>query len=194
MRIIPRLIFSGSLLVLGACSTPEDKPPSGQNIEIKEGNGSISLSVPVSRLTMTMPKNNWNRKDMSALGGGTKNPRYFYFEDKTQASLIMSGWFEPAQLFKGVPAMWEEETRSWKKGGLPEPVNISFQKLGSWDTVMYDHNLGNAVNSHVRAHWVKSGTWIDIHISTTANKSSAENRAKLKAVLKDISVVEKDSR
>ncbi|MFN0317670.1 MAG: hypothetical protein ACKVQA_21810 [Burkholderiales bacterium] len=191
MRIVQKFLFLAALLLVGACSAPGEKSPPGQSIEIREANGNLSLSVPVSRLTMTMPKSNWSRKDKSALGGGTKNPRYFYFEDKTQASLIMSGWFEPAQLFKGVPAIWEEDTKSWKKGGLPEPVNISFEKLNGWDAVMYDHNLRNAVSSHVRAHWVRSGTWIDVHISTTTNKSSAENRAKLKAVLKDIAVVEK---
>jgi hypothetical protein len=177
------------LFLVGACSTTEGTRRT-ESIEIKEAGDSYSLSVPLSRITMTLPKGNWSLKDKN-IGGGTSNPRYFYFEDNKEASLILSGWFEPARLFKGVPKHWEEDTQAWKKRGLPEPVNVSFEKLGGWDAVLYDHHFGNTVNSHLRAHWVQSGTWIDIHLSTTTNRSSAENRKKLRSLLRGISIAEK---
>lgn len=193
MQIFQKSLFVAALLFVGACSGTGEKRPPDQSIEISEANGSYRLSVPESRLTMTMAKSNWSPRDKSSMGGATRNPRYFYFEDGIQASLFLSGWFEQDHLFKGVPALWEQDTKSWKKAGLPKPINVSFEKFGGWDTVMYDHVFGNALSSHVRAHWVRSGTWIDVHISTTTNNSSAENRAKLKALLSDISVSEKAS-
>ena len=56
---------------------------------------------------------------------------------------------------------------------------------------MYDQVFSGIVSSHVRAHWVQAGTWIDLHLSTTTERSSAENRKKLKELLRTISVTEK---
>ena len=190
-QTIQRSLVAATLLALAACVGPGAKRPPGQDIEIKQANGSYSLSVPASRLTMTLPQSNWSRKDKSSLGGATASPRYFYFEDSKEAGLQLSGWFEPEQRFKGVRAMWEQDSKGFKQSGLPEPANVAFEKLGGWDTVMYDHTLGPLLSSHVRAHWVRAGTWIDLHISVTTAKSSAENRAKLRALLKDISISEK---
>lgn len=189
MQFICKLLLIAMLVLASACSTTGGASPTA-SIEVKEATDSYRLSVPVSQLTMTLPKGNWSPKDKS-IGGGTSNPRYFYFEDKKEASLILSGWFEPARLFIGVSELWEKDTQRWKKEGLPQPINVSFETLGAWDTVMYDHNFGNAVSSHLRAHWVQSGTWIDIHLSTTTYKSSVENRKALRSLLRGISVSRK---
>jgi hypothetical protein len=189
MQFICKLLLITMLVLVSACSTTGGARPTA-SIEIKEADDSYRLSVPVSQLTMTLPKGNWSPKDKS-MGGGTSNPRYFYFQDKKEASLILSGWFEPDRLFIGVSKLWEKDTQSWKKDGLPQPINVSFEKLGGWDTVMYDHTLGNLVSSHVRAHWVQSGTWIDIHLSTTTARSSVENRKALRSLLRGISVSQK---
>ena len=191
MQFVYKSSLVALLFLVSACSTTGGARPA-ESIEIKEANDSYRLSVPVSQLAMTLPKGNWSLKDKS-IGGETSNPRYFYFVDKKEASLILSGWFEPDRLFTGVPKLWEKDTQSWKKGGLPQPINVSFEKLGGWDTVMYDHNLDNLVSSHLRAHWVQSGTWIDLHLSTTTNRSSTENREKLRSLLRGISVSEKGS-
>lgn len=181
--------FAASILAAACAGTG---PRSKEALEISESSTSYRLSVPVSQLTLTVPRGNWARQDKSALGGGTANPRYFYFEDASDESLILSGWFEPDRLFSGSAAkQWQKDAAALKKTPAPEPVNVTFEKIGGWDTVMYDHLLGKVVSSHMRAHWVQAGTWIDIHISTTTERSSADNRKKLKSLLRAITVTEK---
>jgi len=188
MRFACKWYLVAVLFLVGACSTPGGGP--SDRIEITAADHGYMLSVPASRLTMTLPKGNWSRKQKD-IGGGTSNPRYFYFEDGKEESLILSGWFEPDGRFEGVPAYWEKGKKAFKERGLPEPVNVSFEKLGGWDTVMYDQNFGKIVSTHMRAHWVQSGTWIDLHLSTTTNGPSADNRKKLRSLLRGISISEK---
>ena len=121
---VSQSLLAATLLLVSVCSVTWGAPPN-ESIEIREAGDRYSLSVPVSRLMMTLPKNNWSPK-VKSIGGGTNNPRYFYFADQREASLLLSGWFEPDRLFTGVRQLWEKDTQSWKKRGLPEPVNISF--------------------------------------------------------------------
>ena len=184
------ILVAAALLLAGACSTPA--PRSNEALQVSETSSAYKLSVPVSQLAMTLPRGNWSHKDKSPLGGGTSNPRYFYFEDQKEESLILSGWFEPDRLFTGSAAkQWEKDLPGLKKAKLPPPVNIAFERVGGWDTVMYDQVFSGIVSSHMRAHWVQAGTWIDLHLSTTSERSSAENRRKLKALVRAISVTEK---
>jgi len=193
MRTTKVIVALGAAVLAAACSTTSG-PRSNESIEVTETKSAYRLSVPISQLALTLPRANWSRKDKSALGGGTANPRYFYFEDAKEESLILSGWFEPDRLFSGsATKQWERDAAGLKKTKLPQPVNVSFEKISGWDTVLYDQIFSGVVSSHMRAHWVQAGTWIDIHISTTSDSSSAENRKKLRAVLRGISVVEKGS-
>jgi hypothetical protein len=48
----------------------------------------------------------------------------------------------------------------------PPAGAIVKKKALTGDAVMYDHVMGNAVSSHVRACWVQAGTWIGLHLST----------------------------
>jgi hypothetical protein len=188
MRTTNLIAAAVASLLAAACSTSGGLP-ANESIEIADTGSAYRLSVPVSQVTLTLPRGNWSRRDKSALGGGTANPRYFYFEDGKEESLILSGWFEPDRLFSGSAAkQWEKDAAGLKKASLPKPVNVSFEKIGGWDTVLYDQMFSGVVSSHIRAHWVQAGTWIDIHLSTTTYSSSAENRKKLRAVLRGISV------
>ena len=83
------ILITAVLFLGGACSTPA--PRSTEAIQISETKSAYQLSVPVSQLAMTLPRGDWSRKDRSALGDGTRNPRYFYFEDEKEESLILSG-------------------------------------------------------------------------------------------------------
>ena len=161
--------------------------PRPDALQVASLDTSYELSVPVSRLVMTIPKGKLTRGPAAA---GNNHPRYFYFLDGV---LQVSGWFEPAEKFRGVPSFWEGETRAWQSRGLPEPLNVSFGKVGEWDAVFYDMAMpgGTSSNTHIRAHWVQSGTWIDLHLSLTSPRPAAEARAELQSFLQTIQVREK---
>jgi hypothetical protein len=161
-------------------------------LAIVESAGNYVLSVPVSRLVMTIPKGGLTMK-VNRGGGAADSPRYFYFEDKNSA-LIITGWFESDQGFPGIKQFWANETAAWKRGGLPEARDVTFVQLGDWNGVLYEIDSPIGKNSHIRAHWVQAGTWIDIHLSLTADLPQKEIRAKLQDVLKTIRVAERPSR
>lgn len=174
-------------LLADARHSAEAAPPRRDALQLRDLGQSYELSVPVSRLVMTIPK--------SAMGsakrqrGASNHPRYFYFSG---GGLNVSGWFEPASGFRGIKPFWEQETAVWEKRGLPPPVDTAFSRIGQWDTVIYDIAFPSGSNSHIRAHWVQAGTWIDIHLSLTANRPSAETRAQLTELLKRIAVRERN--
>jgi hypothetical protein len=174
----------------GAATANTPRPDALQVAALDTG---YELSVPVSRLVMTIPKAGLTRAT-NAFGGAADNPRYFNFTDSGRG-LTLSGWFEPEQKFHGVQAFWESETRAWKERGLPAPRNVAFAKYGNWDTVLYEHDLpgssAGSSNAHIRAHWVQSGTWIDVHLSLTSQRPAAEARDALQAFLESLQVKEK---
>ena len=75
--------------------------------------------------------------------------------------------------------------------GLPKPRNALFVKFDHWDAIVFDLDIQGVTNSHIRAHWLQAGTWIDIHLSITTDKSSDDARSQLEALLKTIAVTEK---
>lgn len=177
------------LIALGA-ATPgfADEVSPDSRIAVTKAKGGYELTVPLSKLVMNIPGNLEQRTDTP--GFSENGPRYFYLEDKSQG-LIISGWFEPEQRFPGVKQLWESDTAAWKKNNVPDPLNVVFGTVGKWQTIAYDNDLPGTNNTHLRAHWVGSGTWIDIHLSLTSKLSSKEGRAKLEAILKTIQVREK---
>jgi hypothetical protein len=185
-----------TMLKNAACSsdraslpTVRDDAAGADAIQIDQREDHFFLTVPMSRLILSIPKGNLlYRKTPST--SKAAHPRYFYFEDPA-LNMIISGWFEPEKNFAGVKKVWEEDTLAWKKNRLPDPVNVSFMKIGNWDTVLYDIESPEYVNSHIRAHWLQADTWIDIHVSITTNKSNQNAKLKPDALLRSFSVTEK---
>jgi len=159
------------------------------SLEITEEEGNYVLTVPVSRLVMSIPKGGLER-GRSTSGGATDSPRYFYFEDKA-SHLIASGWFEPDSEFPGIERVWKDETAAWKRKKLPEPQDVSFERSGSWNAIVYDMATPAGGNSHLRAHRLQAGTWIEIHLSLTGDASREERRGKLREFLSVVQVSEK---
>ena len=87
----------------------------------------------------------------------------------------------PAQGFSGIREFWESETAQWRAMGLPDPQAVSFARYSDWEAVIYDIAFPSGSNTHIRAHWVQAGTWIDLHLSISTDRPIAENREKLKA-------------
>ena len=161
--------------------------PAEQRLMVVESGDVFKLSVPVSRLSMTIPRNNLTVVHDSG-SGGTASPRYFHLEDTTRG-IIISGWFESANQYRGFTQFWKGETESWKKAGGPKPRNESLQKSEKWEMALYDVKVPGGSNTHIRAEWVDLGTWVDVHISVTSTEAIDAARATAMNVLKGIRVV-----
>jgi hypothetical protein len=173
------------LLAVTACAAPSRTA----GIEIQTREAAYELTVPVSRLTMTIPKGGLLPATPSG-AGSVDNPRYFYLED-TALRLIVSGWFEPEQRYPGIEQLWSHDTANWRRRQLPEPENVVFSTVDKWDVVMYDMPFRVGAHSHMRAQWVQAGTWIDVHLSIVSRRSSRENRATLHSLLGTIRINQK---
>jgi hypothetical protein len=157
------------------------------SIRVEVVNQGYQLSVAASRLVMTIPRGGLKKAPGEAGG----SPTYFHLVDEGQG-ISVSGWFAPAQGFPGTRKFWEAETKQWSSHGIPDPREVSFTKVGDWDAILYDMPIPSATNSHVRAHWLQAGTWIDLHMSLTSMRPSAESRATLLTLLKAVRVKQKD--
>lgn len=156
-------------------------------LQVRELAQGYELSVPVSRLVMVLPKSALPHAERRT--SMNDHPRYFFFVD---GPLNVSGWFEPAGGFHGIKPFWAEEMAAWSRNGLPPPVNTVFAKFGRWDAVLYEIALPPGTDSHVRAHWVQAGTWIDLHLSMTSDRPAAEARRRLIELLKSVEVRQKN--
>ncbi len=168
---------------MASAATPVD-----QKLAIQETDDSFRLSVPVSRLVMTIPRGDLKVVHDSG-SGPTAGPRYFHFEDAPHG-IIISGWFESAQSYGGIQKFWKGETDAWKKNHLPNPKDTSIVKIDKWDAILYDIKLPEGSNTHIRSEWVDLGTWIDVHISVTTAEPIDAARAKAMGVLKSIRITE----
>jgi len=163
--------------------------PEPDRLTISERTDVYELTVPVSRLVMNIPKEGLKQKAASR-ADATASKRYFYLEDTT-AHVVLSGWFEPQDGFPGMVKFWENETAAWSREKLPKPTDVTFKNIGAWDAVVYQMPPAGGSGSHIRAHWLQAGTWIDLHLSAHGEGSADEKTARLAALLDRIRVSEK---
>ena len=183
-REVVMALLASSLVVTPVAAAA---PPVEGQIAITQADDSFRLSVPVSRLVMTIPRG--DLKLVHEVGsGGSASPRYFHLEDAR--GVIISGWFEPAQSYDGITKFWKGETDAWKKNHLPKPKEESIVKVDKWDAVLYDMKVPGGSNTHIRAEWVEAGTWIDVHISVTSAEPIDAARARAMSLLKSIRITE----
>jgi hypothetical protein len=179
-----------SLMLLALTVTHRGNEPDAAKLHINTTATHYELTVPVSRLIMKIPKGGLLPAAEQNIGGATASPRYFRFVDEAKG-LTISGWFENANGFTSAKKSWDAEVESWKKNHLPSPENVTFNKLGGWDTVRYDTKLPGGTDCHIRAYWVQAGTWIDVHISIASKAKPEELRQILETLLASIQVSEK---
>jgi tetratricopeptide (TPR) repeat protein len=163
--------------------------PQADRLTITERPDDYELTVPVSRLVMNIPKQGLQQQD-GPRSDATASPRYFYLKDPT-TYVILSGWFEAQEEFPGMVKFWEGETAAWARDKLPKPINVTFKKIGGWDAILYQLPPAGGSGSHIRAHWLQAGTWIDIHLSNHGEGSADEQTERLAALLGRIRVSEK---
>ncbi|MEA2236048.1 MAG: hypothetical protein QOC81_772 [Thermoanaerobaculia bacterium] len=158
-------------------------------IVINEGPDAYVMTVPVSQLVMTIPKEGFTQGN-TPRADATASSRYFYFEDKSKV-IFISGWFEAQSEFPGMTKFWEGNIAAWSQKKLPAPANVTFKKIGGWDAVVYQMPQSSGSNSNIRAEWLAAGTWIDLHMSVSSDSPAAESTGQLESLLARIRVTEK---
>jgi hypothetical protein len=157
-------------------------------IEIKDAGNSFELSVPVSRLVLSVPKGGL------AIGnnkrGATDSARYFYLADR-EGGVTLSGWFEPARRYTDLEGSWRAEMEHMKKRGFPPPEDVEHSELGPWRSILYNYSPPNGSSAHVRATYIGAGTWIDLHASVISVRPSSETRKQVVALVRSMQVREK---
>jgi hypothetical protein len=173
------------------CAAGEASPADNASIQITETARAYELTVPVSRLVMTIPKADFTHTEQDR-AGAAGSPRYFVFRHKT-LNLTIEGWFEPGEKFPGLKKLWAEKTKLLTRAGQTAPEEVSFGKIGRWKTITYvipDPAIP-LVNSQISAHWLQAGTWIELHLSLTSASSGKDTKTKLVELLKTIQAREK---
>ncbi|HKW00141.1 MAG TPA: hypothetical protein VJN96_09960 [Vicinamibacterales bacterium] len=172
-------------LLLSAAFVPQAS--SNASLVVTEKSTSYELTVPTSRLVLTIPKDELAPAKLAADQG---SPRYFYFEAATKL-VAASGWFEPEQSFKGMSAFWSGEESNLIRQGF-RPASVAQERVGSWQVVLYDIALpGGGRSSNMRAELVQAGTWIDLHLSVTGRQTEEEGRSRLRKLLGTLTVTER---
>jgi hypothetical protein len=156
----------------------------GQNYEVYD---------PGKKLLLTIPKDGFTMKDLrdENLRAYEPNPSLFYLEDRT-SNLAISIWFESGNIFPGINKFWDNEIKGWERVGLPSPQNVSFNKIGVWDAVIYDMKYPGYIKSYIKANLVQNGIWTEIILSIPSRSPDVDARSKLADALNQIQV--KDNR
>ena len=177
---------AGDAVPAGASGVAARPAQASGAVQVLDRGSVFEVTTTDSRLVLSIPRAGLTR-DTLDIGGGTANPTYFNFTGRSEVPTV-SGWFEPAQKFKGAKALWTEETARWKSSGMPEPRDVVFKQIGNWDAVFYEmpSPLGGIPN--LRAHYVGSGTWIELHLSDGSRLPSSQSRARLESALSSYSV------
>ena len=177
------------LALLALSSALHGQPARPDALVVAEDGDRFVLSVPVSRLTLSLPKEGF-KQSTSMSGGATTSARYFLFENRA-GNTFVSGWFESASEFRGLEKFWEQEMAAWPKTGLQKPEEVSFKKLGGWQAVVYFVPVPSGSYPNIRAHWLQAGTWIDVHLSCLSGLPREEAYARLLAVLETFRVTQR---
>lgn len=154
----------------------------------------IELTVPASAISLRIPKGDLAPAE-ELRTGAQASPGYFYFADAGRG-LVVSGWFEPAASYPGFEKFWVGEISAMKRSGMIPMAAPTTVSAGNWLATAYDirvpSSFGKGVNTHIRAELIKAGTWVDLHISVTAEMPVADARNMALEFLKSIVVIEKD--
>jgi hypothetical protein len=177
MRLAAAAVFFAVCLAPGAALAQGAGPA--------PATGPFTFTVPASRVAVKVA-------DASLVADAAVANRPNYFKLTRRAPLlIVSGWLEPAERYKGLDALWEAENRSPVYAGPLAPTRMEKLREGPWDVLAYDVALPVGTQSNLRAERVVAGTWVDLHLSTASAGAPATLRAELRAALRKVEVVQK---
>lgn len=169
--------------------------PEAHRIAVSKRDGDFYLTVPVSHLAMTIPAKGL-KQDAAGKRAGSQSARYFYLHDPGR-QLVVSGWFEAAQDYKGARLLWLREVVQFRRKTGDKLKDERFTRIGKWEVIHYlqdtltGKKLPRAI-PNLRAHWVEAGTWIEVHLSLAENISREAADRELEAVLKSIKISRKN--
>jgi hypothetical protein len=178
-----------SIVLCVAASSTTLAGAEDSRLAIKDVGNTFELTVPVSRLILSVPKGGL-AIGTNKRGGGTENPRYFYLTDAGEG-LIVSGWFEPSARYTDLGDSWKQEMEHMKKQGFPAPENVERSEIGTWRAILYNFPLPNGSSAHVRASYLGAGTWIDLHASISSTRPESESRKQVEALVRSMQIREK---
>ena len=181
------------VLLIGLCRPTIATDSSSTELAVTFDGDHITMSVPVSRITISLPRGNLQRNE-GASSGSAASPRYFRFDDPKQG-IIVSGWFESANQFGGFEQFWKAEFQSMKRNGVNVKGIPDLVRVGPWIAAAYDVDVGaiKGSNTHLRSELVEAGTWVDLHISVTEEGSIEDARKVALQLLKAVIVTERQS-
>ena len=156
---------------------------------INEVENGFELTVPLSRLILSMPKGGL-AIGTNKRGGATESTRYFYLANAAEG-VVVSGWFERAARYTDLDASWSHEMEQIQKRGAPAPQDVEHSEIGTWPAILYNFPLPNGSSAHVRASYIGVGTWIDLHASVSSVRPSSETRKQVEALVRSMQVHEK---
>ena len=168
-------------------SPPTPRDQDLVSVRIEESQGAYRLTVPISHFVLTIRKGGLER----ATKPGNQSPGYFLLRDEGQA-IVVSGWFESSEHYAGLEKLWERELASLKRQSSAAPQDVKFTKVGRWDAIVYHQQLPGGTTAHVRAEWSAEGTWVDLHLSLSGKRPTADARASLLELLEAFRVEDKD--
>lgn len=188
---IPRGVGGCVVLFLGFGRPTIATESSSTELAVTSDGDHITLSVPVSRITISLPRGNLQRNGGPNTGSAA-SPRYFRFDDPKHG-LIVSGWFENANQFEGFDKFWKAEFQSMRKNGVNVKGMPDGVRVGPWIAAAYDVDVGalKGANTHLRSELVEAGTWVDLHISVTEEGSIEDARKVALQFLKEVVVTER---
>jgi|GEM_PF-1358432 len=143
--------------------------PSRSVLEEPTGNGPIVISVPELDAELLIPRAGLSQASTKL------NTAPSYFSYTTKDGSMMSGWLEPISKYRGLRQTWSSEKEKMESELGIKCEDESFQTIDGWQTVLYIIRLpGGAVQQNLRACRTYGTTWVDVHLSKTAQTAEKE--------------------
>lgn len=169
--------------------TPVAAEQSRSELDFAQADGNIVLSVPASRLSLSLPHGGL-RVTHDRSGGATESPRYFKLEDPDTGTVV-SGWFEPADRYMDLDKSFAGEMDQ-VKGILGPAQQVERSEINGWHVITYHFALPRGgTSANIRASYTGAGTWIDLHASVSTSAPADEARRRVRALLESVHVTEK---
>lgn len=164
-----KIVALGLCLAIVGCA--EDPIPARERVAVVEQGTRFDITVPPSHVVLQVPRGDLSNMPPSGQGAAG-SPRYFLLQG-TQG-LSMSGWIEPARMYKPLADLMPADFKKLAAMGFGKPLRVETLRVGAFDVVAYDFELtADATQSNVRAAWHDQDTWIDLHLSRTGQSASA---------------------